>query len=1125
VLEVRVIGGLSAAVDGRRVELPADARARELLARLALAPGPQSRSALAGRLRPDVPEDSARKTLRNALYELRRALGPAAGEALVVTAQDVGLADAVRVDVREFRRRLAEGELEAAADAGGGELLAGLDGEWALRARDEHAAELAGVLATLAARAEESGDLPAAVAWARRRLEVEPLAEAAHRELIRLLALDGDRPAALTAARAMGERLRSELGIPPSAATRALVEDVRRGRLAAPGAAPSAPPLPAALAVAEHPEGREAALARLEQAWADAVSGARRFALIAGEPGIGKTTLAAELARSAHAGGGTVLLGRSDEHALVPFQPWIEALERLLEALSPADADHWLTAHDGALARLLPARSPAQAPAGGERERYLAFELVRALLDDVAARRPVLLVLDDVHWADPDSLALLRHVARAATRAPLLVVLCARADELEPATARVLAELRREGPLVHVDLAGLDEDAVAALLARRTGTADPLSARRYRARTGGNPFFLEELLREAEAAGDEAAGPPAGARDVLGRRLARLDDATLRALDAAAVWGLEFDVATLAAVDDRPVEAVLEALDGATEAALVAPAGPPGRYAFVHALLAEAIVGALPASRRARLHLRIAEVLAERHAAGQAGAGEVVRHLRGAGALAEPERLAGWELAAAREATAALADDEAAAHYEAALAARPGPADPEVLLALGRAHDRAGRRGRARAAFVEAAERARAAGDPALLARAALGHGGMAVVISAADATTVRLLEEALTGVPAGDPTTSARLLARLSVELYYADPARARELSAHAVEQARRAGDPAALAAALNARRVALWSPHHAGERLAVAGDMLAAAEAAGDREAQLQARNWRVVDLLELGRVPEAAAEVDAYEVLADAVALPHFRWYVPLWRATLALLAGRWTEAAELTERALALGRQADDPNAPILAGIQREYLLYIPRGMNRVGRARLVEGAAASPAAAEWLVYVALLDAHTGATEDARRLVAELARDGGRALAMNANWHAACVLADAAVLVGDREAGATLYALLEPHAHLFPLIARAVGCLGSNEYYVGRLAGLLGRHDEAEARLRRAVAENERAGAGPHAAVALVGLGETLLARGEPEAARDVLQEAAKRAQALAMPAAAADAGRLLGAAVA
>jgi tetratricopeptide (TPR) repeat protein len=750
---------------------------------------------------------------------------------------------------------------------------------------------------------------------------------------------------------------------------------------------------------------------------------------------------------------------------------------------------------------------------------------VRELLDDVAARRPVLLVLDDVHWADADSLSLLRHLARSGPRGRLLVVLCARPDELGPGVGRTLAELRREGPLAHVELAGLDDDAVAALLARRTGTSDREAARRYRARSGGNPFFLDELLREAQEAGGEVEGPPAGVRDVIARRLARLDDSTRRALEVAAVCGLEFEASTLARVDGRPVVEVLEALDGAIEAALVAETDRAGRYTFAHTLLGETIVCALAASRRARLHLRIAEILADRH---DVGAGEVVRHLRGAGALADGERVATWELAAAHEAGAALAHSDAAAHYEAALAVRSGAHDRErgeILLALGDARDRSGRRGEARAAFGEAAELARGLHDPDLLARAALGHGGMAVVIAAADPTAVCLLEEALGAAPDGDPAPSARLHARLSVELYYSDRARARELSALAVERARGTDDAAALAAALNARRVALWFPHHAGERLSVAGDMIAAAEAAGDREAVLQGRNWRVVDLLELGRLREAAAEIDAYDALADAVALPHFRWYVPLWRATLALLAGRWAEARELAERALALARQADDPNGPLFVGIQRALGLYAQRRVGELDRARLVEGAAASPAAAEWLAYLPLIDAETGATEDARRLVYKLARDGGSALAMDANWHGACILAEAAVLVTDREAGAALYALLEPHARLFPVVARAVACLGSAEYYVGRLAGLLGRHDEALARLRRAVAENERAGAGPHAAAALLRLGETLTHGGEQESARDVLQQAARRADELDMPALAADARRLLGATVA
>ena len=205
-----------------------------------------------------------------------------------------------------------------------------------------------------------------------------------------------------------------------------------------------------------------------------------------------------------------MLLGRCDEHALVPFQPWIEALERLLDALPAADADHWLTAHDGALARLLPARSAAQAPPGGPRERYLAFELVRALLEDVAARRPVLLVLDDVHWADADSLALLRHVARVgARRAAARAAVRARGPSSSRPSPRRSPSCAASGPLVsrRPRRPRRRRGGRAARAAHRAAI-DHGAARRYRARSGGNPFFLEELLREAQEAGGDARAAP-----------------------------------------------------------------------------------------------------------------------------------------------------------------------------------------------------------------------------------------------------------------------------------------------------------------------------------------------------------------------------------------------------------------------------------------------------------------------------------------------------------------------------------------------------------------------------------------------------------------------------------------
>ena len=1109
-LEVRVLGGLAADWDGRPLQLPADARAQELLGWLVVAPGRHTRSALAGRLRPDVSEQSARKTLRDAVYELRRMLGPAGRDAIAATREQIGLDPAlVRADLWEFRRQVASGELAAAVDGRMGELLTGIDADWVLRAREEHAAELSRVLAALAGEAEAAGDLGAAVGWARRRLEAEPLAEEAHRELIRLLASTGDRPAALTAASALADRLRRELGVPPSAETRVLVEDVRSGRVGVATPEPERPPaLPAALARTTAPEGREAELDRLGGAWNDAVGGDVRVALLGGEPGIGKTTLAGELARRVHASGALVLYGRCDEQALVPYQPWVEALEGLLAELPADEVDGWLTAHEGALARLLPARGGAGAPADGASARYLAFESVRGLLERAAGDRPMLLVLDDLHWADPDSAALLRHLGRSLVRSRLMVVVTAREHELTGSAAEALAELRRAGPLLQELLTGLDEETVAVLLARRS--VDVTASGRYRERTGGNPFFLEELLREEQEREGVSEGPPAGVRDVVDRRLARLTGAAPDVLALAAAIGLRFDLQVLAEAGEWPSGQLLDALEEVKAAGLIA-GGADGRYAFAHALVAESITSALPASRRARLHLQLADAL---EASGVARAGVVASHLQAAGPLAPAERLSHWSLAAARQDTETLAHADAATHLAAALAVQPpAPDRAELLIALGDAHDRAGARGAARASFAEAAILARAAGDATLLARASLGFGGLAVVVAAPDPELTRLLKEALAAAPADELATRARLRARLAIESYYADPAGAESLSEEAVADARASGDAGALAAALNARRVALWRPAHAHERLEVVDEMIAAA--AGNRETLLQARNWRVVDLWELGRMDELRAEIDRYERLAEEVGLPHYRWWVPLWRASLAILAGRWDDAAALTGEAEALGRRVDDPNAPLHTRIQRDFSLAAQFRVPEIEREEQLEQSESSPVTEPWLAVVARLDARSGRTDSARELVGRLAAGE---MAMDVNWLQACLLAEAAADVGDREAAARVHERLEPYADLFAVVARGAGCYCSTELYLGRTAATAGRLDEAEARMRRAVAINDAAGCAAFAAVALLRLGELLAERGDEVAAREVLAETVARAEGLAMPALAAAAGR-------
>jgi len=1114
---IRVLGGLSATVAGSPVALPADARARELLAYLAVNPGPHARSRLAGLLRPDVAEASARKTLRDAIYELRRALAPA--EAVIATRESVELR--AQVDLAEFR---SAAELEARAALAGGELLCGLDADWAMRARDEHEHELSGVLTALARRAEDAGGMAEAVGWARARSEHEPLGEAGHRDLIRLLALSGDRPAALAAADALAERLRRELRVPPSPETRSLVEAVRRGRVER--SAPAAQlPLPAPLARTARPEGREAPLARLRAAWADATSGTLRIAVATGEPGIGKTTLLGELARRVHAEGAAVLFGRSDEHGLLPYQPWVEALERHLAALPPVEREQRIG--DGALARLLPSLGPSHEPGDAAGERHRAFEAVRILLEETAAERPVLLALDDLHWADPDSLHLLRHIARMAHGTRVLVAISMRQAELAAVAAAALADLRREGPLVQLALTGLDEDAVAAVIAQH-GAAAAGDAAGYRERTGGNPFFLDELLRdEAERGGGAGATPPPGVREVIGRRIARLPSEARCVLQAGAAQGMEFEPLVLS-----DAVSVMDGLDAAVAAGLLVPVGEQ-RFAFAHALIVDTVLADMSHSRRACLHLRIADALTE---LGGRHAGEIAKHVRAAGPLAPPERPVAAELAAARHAEEALAYEDAAAHYEAALAAGAGragrepagsgaagardgretaagaphpaasavvsPDRAEILLALGAARDRAGCRDSARAAFAEVVGLARDERDPLLLARAALGHGGVGVLVAAPDASVTRPLEEALALLPKRERAVAARLRARLAIELYYPDRAGAEELSAIAVEDARASKDPAALAAALNARRVACWTPELIEERLDAATEMIAAAAAAGDREGVLQGRNWRVVDLMELGYRAALDAEIDAYEELADAVGLAHYRWFVPMWRSALAQLEGRWRDAEALCGQALVLADQADDRMAPWLVRAQHECTLEVRGRLHDVDRGWFVEQAAASAEPWAWLTYLAYIDAVAGDETSAREALDQVVRDDN--LPDTVNWHVMADLAEAIATLGDREAAATLHAKLAPNARLFPVVARGGICLGSAQYFVARLATVLGRRDEAELRLRRAVTENFRIGAGPRGTIALERLGLLL-------DDRDILLEAAARADALEMPA--------------
>ncbi|MCA1845613.1 MAG: AAA family ATPase, partial [Actinobacteria bacterium] len=357
--------------------------------------------------------------------------------------------------------------------------------------------------------------------------------------------------------------------------------------------------------------GRDDQLDRLGHLWKEAATGERRAVLVAGEPGVGKTRLSAELARRVHDEGATVLAGRCDEDLGVPFQPFVEALRHLVDHVEAGELPERLGRHAYELERLLPGlrdRLPDGPPllqSDPETERYRLFEAVTAWLAACSRREPVLMILDDLQWAAKPTLLLLRHVARSAEPMKLLIVGTYRDTELhhDHPLVELLADFRRQPGVERLSLSGFDQTAVADFVARAAGhdlDDDALTlVRAIHAETEGNPFFVREILRhltETEAIirrdgrfvtrlAVEEMGIPEGVREVVGRRVSRLSSDANQVLRAAAVVGTEFELAVVgraSAVDD---DAMLTAVEEATSARLLLELDGAARYRFAHALV------------------------------------------------------------------------------------------------------------------------------------------------------------------------------------------------------------------------------------------------------------------------------------------------------------------------------------------------------------------------------------------------------------------------------------------------------------------------------------------------------------------------------------------------------------
>lgn len=845
---------------------------------------------------------------------------------------------------------------------------------------------------------------------------------------------------------------------------------------------------------AEYPfVGREGVLGELRAALEGAAAGRGALVTLAGPAGVGKTRTAEEAAGHAE-GLRTLWTWCPPQTSGRAFRPW----SRLLRALA---------ADDVACGRLVAASPPLRALVSGagpgvlrgadpETARLRLTADVAELLATAARRRPLLLVLDDAHAADASSLRLLLETADSARTMPLLLLATARDEEAAwHGRDRMRAQLLRRGRVV--ELGPLPESDVAALVAAVTGAVpEPDTVRTLVRRTGGEAFFVTELLRNGSRSGGAADGEEAGAfpgavRAAVRERLADLTPRAARLLDVAAVLGTRFRLDVLAETAEVPLAEVRALLGEAAGAGLLAEVGAH-RAAFRHDLLRDAVYDALTPGDRAALHHAAAEVLAGYARRGRdTGPAEVAHHLF----LAGPEHAAAaarcaCEAAARAEALSAFED--AARWYERAVDAWTARADPvpggraghaaagspdraelvETLLGLAAARLGAGEREAAREALLEAAGPARELGRPDLLARAALGlgTGPVGFEVDLDDRQQVDLLTEARAALGAGSPALRAAVTARLSLAAGLVDPVGRRlALAEEAVETAREAGDPATLAVALAALCDARPGPDHCRDRLAWSARIVETARELRDPVLELLGRRLRSVALMETGAFDEADAEAAAYEAVVRPLRRPLYAWYVPLWRGTRALMEGRFADCAAELDEVERLGRRAGSANAGLLAVTQR-WCLYTETG-DRAGLEDIVaEAAVLERSPLLWpRVTLALLAAQCGRPEEAARRLSAVTPRLRRA-PRDSEWLP--MLAQAAetvAAVGPHPAAPVLYELLAPYAGLFVVEGIGAAVRGPVDRHLALLAAAMGDPERARAHRTEALRAAEAAGA--------------------------------------------------------
>jgi DNA-binding SARP family transcriptional activator len=1114
---VRILGAVRfVSDDGEAIDLPS-ASQRRLLAALALAAG--------ATLRPEYLSDLLDVTpgaLRTAVSRLRSRLG----EQTICT-DAVGYRVTCSVDATTFTDLLITSPKVPDRLAALDDALALWDGEALDEFRHETWADAEATrldelrCVAIEDRAEllaDRGRAGEAVAALEAHIAGHPLRDRARGLLIRALASDGRQADALRAFQDYRALLAEETGTEPSALVRSIERRVAAGwsgdhddaddPTAPPAGATDASaqwsvPLPGALTRGAPLIGRRREITWLESDLVQARAGSFRVVILSGEAGIGKTTLLGAFAR-ARDGDGTnaIVYGRCDEGAAVPLQPFRDAMGALVDS-APNDV---LVAHcerfGGELTRIAPRLTtrvwaPPPIIRDEATERYQLFESVADLLRRLAATGPVTLMLDDLHWAEPTALLLLRHLARALSDAPVLVVASMR-DTGEQSTDLIaaLADLER-GHARRISLLGFDDaelsDLVASVTDAPSTPADDL-LEQLRHLTAGNPLYAVQLVRHLVEAGHLVADDkpradaltdgnlPASLLDVVLTRVRALGDVTHDVLQAGAVLGVEFDENTLAQMTDAGDDDVTNALDAALEAGLLVESDElPVTMRFAHALVAHALYSALRGPRRRRMHERAARVLQKStDELPQKTVVDLARHCALAGDLPDALR---WSTAAGDYALDHLAPSEAARWYETALEHAsalnlPEPDRADLMVRRGVAQSRAGDI-HAREGLFEAAEMARRSGADDVLIRAALALDRGLTRVGAVDAEQLAIVEAAIAVADPSDASIYARLLALHALELIATPDFELRQAQArHALELIDASSDPTLLLRTMAALTFALEGPSTLTRRRELAVRAVDTALAIQDPFLQFWTNRAAYFVAIESADAPLAEQNLDRMRAISSEVGEPRLRWVTAIYDTFDAMMRARLDDAERHSEIELELGMQLGEPDAFSLYAGQ----LFAMRSF--AGRydelLPLLEGIMeANPGFLPFRLAYGISCLAADRRDEARAILDEGAANGFSSMPRDYLWITSAIgYAVMAIDLQDTEMAAQLYPLLLPYSE--EVAFSGATSQGPISAYLGKLASLIGDHLSVDQYLHQALGMAEAFGWEYHRATTLVAL---------------------------------------------